>query len=310
MSPQVDGNVETNGTPQEPLRLDAEGHPVLAEWDESDPEPEVGPRRHRTEAERQADREALAAERRGEVDDQWAKASDQVIPSEHPIAHVPEEILDVQAEWVEPEPPSQEQAVRALEKASDSDLMAMAGIEPIMSTTEAAEYFDRTSQWVYWGLKPDENTGEHIFVWPDGAPIVPERIGDPKTGRRRFTTEILRAILQASYRRGNIEAGELQTIIRRIRYTELGVEWREREGWRYVDLGRNRHRWVKPEDAYYDRSAKVWKLRDQDKDDRPEPAPPTPEPPPPPPPVPEVLVTPDNPFYLAPEIVKPRETGQ
>lgn len=72
---------------------------------------------------------------------------------------------------------------------------------------------------------------------------------------------ILRAILQASYRRGNIEAGELQTVIRRIRYTELGVEWRDREGWKYVDLGRNRHRWVRPENAYYDRRAKVWKLK-------------------------------------------------
>lgn len=201
MQPQVRSDVETNGHHSEPLRHDAEGHPVLPEWDESDPPPT-------------------------------------------PV----------------PEPPSQE--LHDLEHASDSDLMAMAGIEPVVSTTEAAEYFDRTSQWIYWGLKPDDD-GEHVFVWPDGSPIIPERIGDPLTGRRRFTMPILRAILQASYRRGNIETTELQTVIRRIRYTELGVEWREREGWKYVDLGRNRHRWVKPEDAYYDRSAKVWKLREE-----------------------------------------------
>jgi hypothetical protein len=181
--------------------------------------------------------------------------SNHYMGSGHGETAVPE------VEWVEPAPPVPSQELRDLEKATDSDLMAMAGIEPIVSTTEAAEYFDRTSQWMYWGLKPDEHTGEHIFVWPDGSPIVPERIGDPVTGRRRFTTPILRAILQASYRRGNIEPGELQVVIRRIRYTELGVEWREREGWKYVDLGRNRHRWVKPENAYYDRSAKVWKLK-------------------------------------------------
>ena len=220
MQPQVNEDVGTGGSDQEPLRLDAEGHPVFAEWDESDPS--------------------------------------------HGEMAVPD---GVQAEWVDGtlQVPQNEdrisREIAELDKASDSNLMAMAGIEPIVSTTEAAEYFDRTSQWMYWGLKPDPETGEHVFVWPDGTPIVPERIGDPATGRRRFTMPILRAILQASYRRGNIEAGELQTVIRRIRYTELGVEWRDREGWKYVDLGRNRHRWVRPENAYYDRRAKVWKLK-------------------------------------------------
>ena len=161
------------------------------------------------------------------------------------------------AEWTD----EQSAEIDALDKASEADLLAMAGIEPIVSTTEAAEYFDRTTQWIYWGLKPDEKTGEHVFVWPDGSPIVPDRVGDSVNGRRRFTMPILRAILTSSYRRGNIDPGELKTVIRRIRYTELGVEWREREGWKYVDLGRNRHRWVRPDRAYYDHKTKAWKLR-------------------------------------------------
>lgn len=169
--------------------------------------------------------------------------------------------LPVFEDWDDPV----ETAIAALDNMTDSELLAEAGIEPVVSTAEAAEYFDRTSQWIYWGLKPHEKTGKAVFVWSDGSNIVPERVGDPEEGRRRFTTPILRAILKACYQRGNITDDELKKIIRRIRYTELGVEWRQREGWRYVDLGRNRHRWVKPEKAYMDTRNKVWKLRKKEK---------------------------------------------
>lgn len=152
------------------------------------------------------------------------------------------------------------QAAEWVDSFTAEELLAESGIEPVVSTAEAAEYFGRTTQWIYWGLKPDSLTGEIRFVWPDGTPIEPERAGDPQRGRRRFTTSILRAILECCYRRGNIDPEELKTILRRIRYTEVGIEWREREGWKYVDLGRNRHRWVRPEDAVYDQDTKSWKL--------------------------------------------------
>lgn len=148
-----------------------------------------------------------------------------------------------------------------VDNLTDTELLNAAGIEPVVSTAEAAEYFDRTTQWIYWGLKPDPVTGEVRFVWPDGTPIAPDRIGDPEHGQRRFTTPILMAILQSCYRRGNVSTEDLKKIVRRIRYTEMGVEWRQREGWKQVDLGRNRRRWVKPEDAVYDRKSKSWKLR-------------------------------------------------
>lgn len=205
MQPQVN---QTNGVvDREPLRLDAEGQPVVAEWDESDPPPPP-------------------------------KSKELVTLSEQ----------------FTPDPAK----VKALDKATEYELMRMAGVTPIVSTSEAAEYFNRTTQWIYWGLTKDEK-GEQVFVWPDGSPIEPERVGS----NRRFTMEILTAILQACHRRGNIDPQELQTIIRRIKYTELGVEWRARETprWHYVDLGRNRHRWVRPSDCYFDRRNKVWRLR-------------------------------------------------
>ena len=138
---------------------------------------------------------------------------------------------------------------------TDEELMAEAGVEPIFSTTEAAEFFDRSNQWLYWGLR------EGVFTDDDGNPLDPERIGDPSKGRRRFTVPILKDIMRSSYRRGNIDPDHLKTIMRRLRYAELGVEWREREGWHYAHLGRSRYRWVRPEDTEWDAKNKEWKVR-------------------------------------------------
>lgn len=146
-------------------------------------------------------------------------------------------------------------AAATVESMTDEELMAEAGVEPIFSTTEAAEFFDRSNQWLYWGLR------EGVFTDDDGNPLDPERIGDPSKGRRRFTISILKDIMRSSYRRGNIDPDHLKTITRRIRYAELGVEWREREGWHYAHLGRSRYRWVRPEDTEWDAKAKEWKVR-------------------------------------------------
>lgn len=229
-------------TPPVPLRIDAEGQPVFEQWDDPlpDPPPEPQP-------------EILDAEI---VEDPGEPRRAEEPPG--PPAAPGTELATIEDTKSKRKPRSRE--VARLDKMSDAELLAEAGIEPIVSTTEAAEYFDRSNQWMYWGLRPDPKTGEHIFVWSDGTPIVPERIGDPESGRRRFTMPILRAIMMASHHRGNLEPEELTKVLRRIRYTELGVEWREREGWKYVDLGRNRHRWVRPENAYYDSVARVWRL--------------------------------------------------
>jgi hypothetical protein len=138
---------------------------------------------------------------------------------------------------------------------TDEELMADAGVEPCFSTSEAAEFFDRSNQWLYWGLR------EGVFTRTDGTPIDPERIGDPVTGRRRFTIPIIREIAKSSYRRGNLNPDQLKTIMRRVRYTELGVEWREREGWRNAHLGRKRYRWIRPEEARYNNKSGEWEQK-------------------------------------------------
>ena len=150
----------------------------------------------------------------------------------------------------------------AVEQMSDEQLLAEAGVEPIFSTSEAAEFFDRSNQWLYWGLR------EHVFTHEDGSPIDPDRIGDPVKGRRRFTVPILKEIMKSSYRRGNVDQDQLKSIMRRIKFAEKGIEWREQEGWKYVNLGRNRYRWVRPADAVKDPKTKEWKLRPGVKLDR------------------------------------------
>lgn len=143
---------------------------------------------------------------------------------------------------------------RAADEMSDEELLRDAGVEPIFSTSEAAEFFDRSNQWLYWGLR------EQVFTEADGTPIDPDRIGHPVRGRRRFTIPLLREIMKSSYRRGNLDGEQLTTIMRRIKFAEQGIEWREREGWHYTHLGRNRYRWLKPEMTVWNSKAGEWNL--------------------------------------------------
>jgi len=143
----------------------------------------------------------------------------------------------------------------SVDSISDEELMTEAGVEPIFSTTEAAEFFDRSNQWLYWGLR------EGVFIDDFGVPLDPARLGSPDRGRRRFTLPIIRDIMRSAYRRGNIHPDQLKVILRRIKYAERGIEWREQEGWRHAHLGRSRYKWVRPEDAVWDAKDKEWHER-------------------------------------------------
>lgn len=123
--------------------------------------------------------------------------------------------------------------------------------EQIFSTSEAAEFFDRSSQWIYWGLR------EEIFHDENGVPVQPTRKGQGR-GQRCFTVPILRSIMISAYERGSFSPEHLRIINRRIKYAEIGVDWREREGWHYAHLGRNRYRWVPPGECEWDAHAKKW----------------------------------------------------
>lgn len=88
------------------------------------------------------------------------------------------------------------------------------GVEKVYSTCQAARFFGRSTQWIYWGLR------NGIFVYKDGTPIQPERIGS--NGRRRYTLPILREIALSVYRRGNMNEDELQAVMAKILIAEFG----------------------------------------------------------------------------------------
>lgn len=138
-----------------------------------------------------------------------------------------------------PKKKSSPRRTRQLEDLTDEELLAEAGIEPVYSTIEASQFFDRTSQWMYWGLGRDKKGP--VFIYPDGSAIEPDRVGTGPNARRRFTLPIIKEILKSCHRRGNIDPDDLKKILRRIRINEMGGEWREREGWHKI-----KGKWVPP----------------------------------------------------------------
>lgn len=94
------------------------------------------------------------------------------------------------------------------------------GVEKVFSTSKTAEFFGRSTQWMYWGLRPDPRTKEHPFSYKDGTPILPERVG--AMGKRRFTLPIIKEIALCCYRRGSFSEEELQAIMEKILLAEFG----------------------------------------------------------------------------------------
>jgi hypothetical protein len=125
---------------------------------------------------------------------------------------------------------------------TDEELLQDAGVDQVYSTNDVADFFDRSNQWLYWGLR-SEGGKPPVFTYEDGTPIMPERVGDPSVGKRRFTLPIIKEILLSAYRRGNVDPEELKKVLRRIRIAELGGNWKTREGWtgRVLDRQVNTH---------------------------------------------------------------------
>lgn len=186
---------------------------------------------------------------------EFSDRGDQPVPTVEPAPEVdPTDLTDLPSGKPE-KPKRRRKKTGNPDKMTDEELLSEAGVDPIFSTSEAAEFFDRSSQWLYWGLR------EGVFTTASGEKIDPDRIGHPVRGRRRFTIPILKEIMKSSYRRGNLDGEQIKVIMRRIKYAEQGVEWREREGWRYAHLGRNRYRWHKADEVNWDASNKEWVLK-------------------------------------------------
>src|SRR5947209_14621762 len=133
----------------------------------------------------------------------------------------PQEIRDeVTQQWNE-----YKEWAKGREFPSDS---LLEGVEKIYSTTGAAKFFGRSTQWIYWGLREDPKTGEQIFTYKNGEPIKPERVG--KMGKRRFSLPIIREIALSCFRRGQFTEEELEKIMAKILIAEFGQKAFASEG--------------------------------------------------------------------------------
>lgn len=146
----------------------------------------------------------------------------------------------------------EEQLAKAI-NSTDKQLFSESGIERVYTTTEAAEFFDKTNQWLYYCER------EGIWTKKDGTPILPRRVGGTATGNRVFTLDIIEEILRSTYRRTNVDAEDLMRILRRIEIARAGGEWREAEGWQKVKMSANRSRWF-PKDKV-EKIGGEWVLR-------------------------------------------------
>jgi hypothetical protein len=191
MTVQFDDTVpgEAGEAVEVPLRTDAEGNPVYGDWPEKDyhPEPrapEGGPED--------------PAQYNGYRDDDWGYEWSQT-PRETPA--------EVQRQW-------DEFKRIAIAEQFDDDVL-MTGVEKVYSTSQAANFFGKSNQWLYWGLR------KNIFTYKDGSPIQPER-AEGTLGKRRFTLPIIREIALSCYRRGNLREDDLHSIMAKILLEEFG----------------------------------------------------------------------------------------
>lgn len=85
--------------------------------------------------------------------------------------------------------------------------------EKFFSTSEVAQLFGKSVQWVYWGLR------DEVFTRPDGSPIEPVRVGKGG-GRRRFTVAVLRDMARSCYRRGTLSDDQLKEVLAKLSHAE------------------------------------------------------------------------------------------
>lgn len=96
----------------------------------------------------------------------------------------------------------------------------MAGLEPVYSTEEAAQFFSKSTQWLYWGLKPRDQGGGGLFCYPDGRPIEYKKLG--KRDIKRFSLSNIKDMGVSLYQNGTIRMPELKEIIRKIQLARSG----------------------------------------------------------------------------------------
>ncbi|QDH91780.1 hypothetical protein SEA_PHRAPPUCCINO_105 [Mycobacterium phage Phrappuccino] len=121
--------------------------------------------------------------------------------------------------------PAPEQAVVVMDEAPARPAPSTSAplkLEKTYSSEEVAKkFFGKSTQWLYWGMRDKDAEGNAItpvFVYEDGTPIEPKKIG--KGQRRRYTLPIIKEMAAACYRRGNLKEPELRKVFAKIEAAE------------------------------------------------------------------------------------------
>lgn len=169
---------------QEVIRVEEDGTPVYADWDESSSAARVVP----------IDGAARArSESRGRVADKT-----EVIK-----ARLAE--LGVALELTE----------QLMNKSSS---VMLSGVDRWYSASEAARFFNRSPAWIY------DRLARKKFHYANGEEIAPHYDGDPnvKRPRARFNLELIREIALSCYRSGTVKYEELELIMTRVGRATIG----------------------------------------------------------------------------------------
>lgn len=110
-------------------------------------------------------------------------------------------------EWVELEEKRKEIYARP-----DANLVA--GVKRWYSAREAANFFGRSSTWIYNAIDSKK------FKDEDGVPLQFKTVGDGPRPRMRFDLEVIREMALSCYRDGTVKMTELKAIFRRLAESE------------------------------------------------------------------------------------------
>lgn len=212
----------SDSTATEAIRLDPDGNPLMPQWSDAPVPTTQGPQR----PSKNPDKPPPAPRKR-------------VAKELQPDATQLDNLTEAKA-WLKAHP-EEAAMLRSAQATHSGDILIDSGVaKRYYSSTEAAAFFDKTVQWLYWGMRHPPNGGR-LFIEPrrdkdgnieldsDGSPVmvdIPvERLGDPKMGKRRFDIPTIRKFAVSAYHQGNIKEPKLRAVLERLVVAERGGNW-------------------------------------------------------------------------------------
>ena len=119
---------------------------------------------------------------------------------------------------------------------SDEDLIADLGLNRCSPPVRPLS-FRQDQSVALLGMRPTARPGKSLSPTRTGRRSARTAATTRSGGRRQFTLPLVKDILMASHRRGNVEPEELKQIPRRIYIARQGGKWRRDEGWHLVNVG-------------------------------------------------------------------------